>query len=217
MRSWIPRLIVAAAYVIPTSVIAHPGSGIVVDRLGQVYFVDMVSGVWKFDAHGSLTHMSGPAFHWMTVDAGDRFAAVLLPSGAAGDIARIGARPTLILASDVPIAMGQDGNLYYPSHGAGTPLQILRFSATGRTSTLATLPDTTARDLNGLAAGPDGSLFYTEDAAIRRISRAGSVSTVLAKATCASLTGNGSNGPLLRGLVVDSGGRSMLQQLGAAP
>lgn len=208
---WIPRLIVAIACLAPLAVLAHPGSGVVVDRLGQVYFVDMVSGVWKLDVRGSLTHMPGPAFHWMTVDAGDRFAAVRLPSGPGGDIARIGANPTLLLASDVPIAMGQDGNLYYPSSGPGTPLQILKFSPSGQTSILASLPAANPteppRHLNGLAAGPAGSLFCTEDAAIHRISSAGSVTTVLASASCTSLTGRGTTtSPLLRGLVVDSGG-----------
>ena len=29
---------------VPSIVAAHPGTGIVIDRLGTVYFVDMVSG-----------------------------------------------------------------------------------------------------------------------------------------------------------------------------
>jgi hypothetical protein len=210
-RRWIPRLIVALACLGPIAVLAHPGSGVVVDRLGQVYFVDMVSGVWKLDVRGSLTHMPGPAFHWMTADAGDRFAAVRLPSGSGGEIARLGANPTLLLASDVPIAMGQDGNLYYPSSGSVTPLQILKLSPSGQTSILASLPaanpTASPRHLNGLAAGPAGSLFCTEDAAIHRVSSAGSITNVLTGASCASLTGKENpTGPLLRGLAVDSGG-----------
>src|SRR6266566_4918983 len=99
---WIRILIVATACLLPALAAAHPGTGIVVDRLGQIYFVDMVSGVWKIEAHGALTHIPGPAFHWMTLDAADRFSAVRLPSGASGDIARIGVHPTLLLASDFP-------------------------------------------------------------------------------------------------------------------
>ena len=73
---WIQVLVVLTlACLLPAPVAAHPGSGIVVDRFGQIYFVDMVSGVWKIDAHGALTHIRGPAFHWMTLDATDRFAA----------------------------------------------------------------------------------------------------------------------------------------------
>jgi sugar lactone lactonase YvrE len=155
----------------------------------------------------------------MTADADNRFAAVRLPSGAGGDIVRIGANPTLLLGSDVPIALGQDGNLYFPSHGAGTPLQILKFLPTGQTSILASVPAATARgplrDLNGLAAGPDGSLFYTEDDAIRRISREGRVSTVLAMANCASVPGKGATrGPMLRGLAVDAVGTTYVAATG---
>jgi hypothetical protein len=202
------------ACLLPTPAAAHPGSGIVVDRLGQIYFVDMVSGVWKLDARGALTHIAGPAFHWVTLDAGDRFGAAPLPSGSDWEIARIGANPTLLLASDFPVAMGRDGNLYYPSHGGGTPLRILRLLPSGQTSILASLPAPTVRgplrDLNGLAAGPDGSLYYTENDAIRRISKEGRVSTVvenIALADCTSIPGKGAKErPLLRGLDVDAGG-----------
>jgi hypothetical protein len=201
--------VLALAFLRPVPAEAHPGSGIVVDRSGQVYFVDMVSGIWKIDAHGTLTRMRGPAFHWMTLDAGDRFAAVQLPSGSEGDIARIGTDPTLLLGSDYPLAVGRDGNLYFPSHRAGGPLQVWRLLPTGQRSILATLPATGARELNGLAAGPDGSLYYTENDAIRRISRAGQVSTVVEHievAGCTSSSRGKRRDPLLRGLDVDAGG-----------
>jgi DNA-binding beta-propeller fold protein YncE len=211
---WIRVLVLAGTCLLPTAAAAHPGSGIVVDSLGQIYFVDMVSGVWKLDAQGALTHMPGPAFHWMTLDAGGRFGAVQLPSGSGWEISRIGVNPTLLLASDFPIAMGRDGNLFYPSHGGESPLQILKSLPSGRTSILASLPATTAgrplRDVNGLAAGSDGSLYYTENDAIRRISREGRVSTVvenIALPGCRSIPGRGAKDhPLLRGLDVDAGG-----------
>jgi len=206
--------VLALACLRPAPAAAHPGSGIVVDRFGQIYFVDMVSGIWKIDAHGALTHIRGPAFHWMTLDASDRFGVVQLPSGPGGDIARIGTSPTLLLGSDFPLAIGRDGNLYFPSHRAGAPLQIWRLLPTGQTSILASLPATSAREsvrqLNGLAAGPDGSLYYTEHDAIRRISKAGQVSTVVEHvevAGCTSLLRSGTKrDPLLRGLDVDVGG-----------
>jgi len=199
-------LIIIAACLFPSLASAHPGSGIVADRLGQIYFVDMVSGVWKLDARGALTHIPGPAFHWMTLDAAGRFAGVRLPSGSSGDVERIGVNPTLLLASDYPIAMGHDGNLYYPTHSSGTPLQILKMLPTGQTSIVATL-NGPLRYLNGLAAGPDGSLYYTEDNAIRRISKEGRVSTVaenVAVTGCASFPGV--DRPFLQGLAVDAGG-----------
>ena len=42
-----------------TNSLAHPGSGIVVDRQGQVYFVDTGQGVWKLDTQGRLTPTRG--------------------------------------------------------------------------------------------------------------------------------------------------------------
>jgi hypothetical protein len=199
---------------LPLTVTAHPGSGIAVDRFGQVYFVDMVSGIWKVDLHGALTHVPGPGFHWMALDVGARFSGTRLPSGSGGEVARIGANPSVILASSYPVAFGKDGNLYFPSHGVGVPVQLMRMLPSGQTSVVADLPLTTAgtpiRDLNGLAAGPDSSLYYTEKNAIRRVGRDGRVSTVaerIALTTCGSVPGMGpADNPLLRGLDVDAGG-----------
>lgn len=187
---------------------AHPGSGIVVDRRGQIFFLDTGAGLWKIDAQGALTSVPGPRFHWMTMDSDGRFAKGPLPSGPGWEIARAGADPTLLLASDFPIAMGRDGNLYYPTTEQENALRILRLTPAGRTSVLATLPAAAAGGhVNGLAAGPDGSLYYTENNAIRKISAQGRVSTVLADiavAGCASIPG--SDRPYLRGLDVDARG-----------
>jgi sugar lactone lactonase YvrE len=60
-----------------------------------------------------------------------------------------------------------------------------------------------------MAAAPDGSLYYTENDAIRRISARGEVSTVaehIVLSPCASVPGSDANDPLLRGLTVDASG-----------
>jgi len=198
----IMSLVVASLLPAPAS--AHPGSGIVVDRLGQVYFVDMVSGIWKLNAKGGLTHLPGQAFHWMALDAEGRLAGVRLPSGTGGDFTRIGGNPTLLLASDFPIAIAPDGNLYFPSKG-GTAIQLKRFTPGGQTSILATLPATATGVswINGLAAAADGSFYYTEDGAIRRVSREGAVSTVVGRVPTSNCrTANA----MLQGLQVDAAG-----------
>jgi len=105
--------------VFSVSIMAHPGSGIVVGRLGEVYFLDTGSGVWKIDLRGKLTHLPGPRFHWLTIDSDDCFSTAHLPNGAGGDITRVGTSPTLLVASDYPVAIGANGNLYYPSYAAG--------------------------------------------------------------------------------------------------
>lgn len=202
------------SFLLTTAAFAHPGSGIVVDRQGQIYFVDTGSGVWKIDSHGTLTRHLGSAFHWMAMDADDRFANKRLPSGSDWEIKLAGTNPTLLLASDFPITMGRDGNLYYPSPSPSGGLQVVRLTPSGQTSVLATLPATTAsgplRWLNGIAAGPDGSVYYTENKAIGRISASGQLSTVVGNITvanCAQIPGTGANErPFLRGLDVDSRG-----------
>src|SRR4029079_8709340 len=112
---------------------------------------------------------------------------------------------TLLLGSDVPLVLGADGNLYYPTHGSGTPLQIIRLQPNGQTSVLANIPaprnGQPLRDLNGLAAGPDGSLYYTENRAIRRIHMKGVVTTIVDNISCSGRT---ESDPLLRGLDVSA-------------
>ena len=192
------------------SIMAHPGSGIVVDRRGEVYFLDTGSGVWKIDLQGKLTQLPGPRFHWLTLDADDCFSTAHLPAGAAGDITRVGTSPTLLVASDYPVAIGANGLLYYPSYTSGSGLQLMELTPANQTRMLINLSAAGTRDLrwlNGLAAGSDGSLYYTEDDAIRRISARGEVSTVVAKPkipTCVSIAG--SPRPMLRGLAADSNG-----------
>ena len=206
-------LSLAALCLLSSPTMAHPGSGIAVDRLGQVYFLDTGSGLWKIDAHGKLARISETRFHWLALDANNRFANTPLPSGSNGDITKAAANPTLLLSSDYPIAIAQDGNLYYPSRGPKGGLRIMRMIPSGETSVLATLPATARGPLphiNGIAAGPAGSLYYTENNAIRRISAQGRVSLL---ATIPALTGSPSIPgvsadvrPYLRGLAVDARG-----------
>src|SRR5215510_6362716 len=184
MRSMMQRLrincrgivLILVVACISTSVTAHPGSGIAVDRLGQIYFLDTGSGLWKIDKEGTVTHLSKTLFHWLALDENNVFATGRLPSSAGTgldwEILKVSANPTLLIASDWPIALGQDGSLYYPSGRAGN-LRIMRSLPSGMTSVLATLPETTSGQplphLNGLAPGPSDSLYYTENNAIRRI------------------------------------------------
>ena len=210
---WVFAVLLAA--LVPASALAHPGSGIVVDRLGQVYFVDTGSGLWKIDTNGTLVRISAPRFHWLTLDADDRFANTRLPSGSAGEITRVGSTPTLLLASDYPLAIGRDGNLYYPSRSAGAAtLDVLRVSPSGRSSVLASVP---LPFLNGIAAAPDGSLYYTENRAIRRIDAQGRASTLtehVALEVCPRIPGMEAHDPQLRGLAVDSSGTAYVAASG---
>ena len=76
-RRTLPLIFVVC--LLSTHIVAHPGSGIAVDRNGQVYFLDTGSGLWKIDPQGRLTHLSELKNHWLTLDANDGFAGGRLP------------------------------------------------------------------------------------------------------------------------------------------
>lgn len=195
---------------------SHPGSGIVVDGQGNVYFVDTGSGIWKIDRKGKLTRIPGPAYHWMAIDIDGRLATVSLPYFSSGDatVTRVGDNPTLLLASDFPISVGREGNLYYPWRPADKPLQVLRLAPSGTTTVLKTLPENKEgeplRWLNGLAAAPDGSVYFTENKAVKRITSDGKLTTLVDNVTVSggdSVPGiEAGLAPYLRGLDVDAQG-----------
>jgi DNA-binding beta-propeller fold protein YncE len=200
---------------------AHPGSGIAVDRLGQVYFLDTGSGLWKIDRGGKLTKLWGLLPHWLAIDANNRFANTALPTGAFGEISRVGDNPMLLLSTDWPIAIGQDRNLYYPSGRPGD-LRIMRMTPSGASSVFATLPATVKGEplpyISAIIAGRNGSLYYTEDTAIRRISARGRISTVAtvqAPVNPPSIPATNPH-PYLRGLAVDTQGVMYVADTGDA-
>lgn len=63
-------LAIATVGLLPGMARAHPGSGIVVDEQGQVYFQDTVARtIWKIDAQGRLTkYHETLGGHWMALD-----------------------------------------------------------------------------------------------------------------------------------------------------
>jgi sugar lactone lactonase YvrE len=197
--------------------LAHPGSGIVVDRQGNVYFVDTGSGVWKIDRDGKLEKLSAPAYHWMTIDVDSRLASVTLPHFSHGDatMTRDPGDPRIIVSSDFPVAIAPDGSLYYPWAGSGEQVQIFRLSPSGKTTVVKILPAARSRSgemrwRNGITVSADGSIYYSEDRAIRRITPQGEVTTVISNLSlpgCGSIVGvEPELGAYCRGLAVDTTG-----------
>lgn len=184
---------------------AHPGSGIVVDRRGYIYFVDTGGGVWMVEPGGKLTRRDSARFHWLAIDESKQPFGARLPTIPGGEVRAVGRKPTLLVSSDVPLVIGRDGALYFPEFGPDRNLHIVRFTRSGVKRIFATLPakDGTLRWLNGLAAGADGSLYYTEDKAVRKVDERGVVSTVAADVTvpnCTRIPGTAET--YLRGLAV---------------
>ena len=106
----------------------------------------------------------------MALDESGRLSGARLPAIPSAEIAIL-VKPTLLISSDFPVAVGTDGSLYYPEFGADERLRIIRYTPAGARSERAILPTRGLRWLNGLAAGLDGSLYYTEDKAVGKIAR----------------------------------------------
>src|SRR5919109_1404088 len=183
MKSYIVTLTLAALPGFASPSLAHPGSGIVVDSKGNVYFTHTGRGGGRIDPEGKLTyiHESGGG-HWMCLDAEGRFARsqpkhferITLPNSQA----------TLIWADGgSPIAVLRDGNLYYVSNDEKMEpggLQVTRQSPRGEISVFP--PDgkkiTEKLGVTGLAPGPDGTLYIAQPNAVLKLKTDGSFSTL---------------------------------------
>jgi len=162
---------------------AHPGSGIVVDAQGNVYFLHFERGVGKIDPHGKLSYLGNTrGGHWMCLDPDGSFSRTqpkhferITPDGV---------EPALIYADGgSPIAVLRDGLLYYVSNNERmTPggLQVTRQSPSGKLSIFP--PDgrsTTEKvGITGLAPGPDGSLYIAQPNAVLKLKMDGTFVTL---------------------------------------
>lgn len=61
-------LLLVAALFFSCFATAHPGSGIVIDKQGNLYFTDTGFGIWKVSTDGRLTKFHDNAFHWLAID-----------------------------------------------------------------------------------------------------------------------------------------------------
>lgn len=184
----------------------HPGSAIVIDAKGQVYFVDTGHGVWMVNAAGKLVDLGGPAFHWMTLDSDSRFTRLRVQGGSFEFVTKPIAGGTLILSSDFPIALGND-LVYFAPDAKTPPLRALRLTQDGRSEPAAVI-ETRVHSVNGLAHGQDG-FYFTEDAAVKKLMPNGSVSVIADKvmpAGCSADRVPETSVPHLRGLVVGGDG-----------
>jgi hypothetical protein len=158
----IPIAICAALALWAGRVAAHPGSGIAVDDQGNVSFTDTGRGVWRIAKDGKATLISDIAMHWMALDEEGAFADAPAEFGEwFGRITPRGQKPTLLWCSDFPFTVGKDGNVYYAKmHG----LTIMRRTPAGEEVAITEpedfgFDDEHAVGVNGLACGPDGTLY----------------------------------------------------------
>jgi hypothetical protein len=200
---------------------AHPGTGIAVSRDGVVYFVDTGAGIFAIQPGGQVRRLDGPAFHFFAFDPDSRFRNTNWPYIPGAEFPSAG---PVVMSSDFPVTIGADGKFYYPDGTQGGRVRIVAIDPSGQTSVRATLPPVRRGGqevtwIDGLAAGADGSLFYTEDRAIRKIDRQGRVSTVVANVVvkdCASVPGTQADLPYLRGLAAAADGSIYVAAAGCA-
>jgi hypothetical protein len=200
---------------------AHPGSGIVVDTQGHVHFAHTAVGVFMLNPEGRLIRREGPGFHFMAIDREGRFLQRRWPRFPDGEIQVAGRNPTLLLSSSFPLTIGPDGALYYPEAANDGHVHVRRLPPSGEPTTFAILPIATeigpdgkparARWIHGLAVAPNGTLYYSEQRAVRRIDRNGRVSLVAGNITvpgCVRPPAASEErlGPVLRGLDVAADG-----------
>lgn len=169
----------AALALTAAAALAHPGSGIALDREGNVFFIDTGHGVWRLNPKGQLSDWGRPAFHWMALDLDDRFGATRLPYSAEAEMRATGKAPRVLVSSDYPILIAADGALYYPEPDAAHRLSLVRLEPGGARSVRARLPGATPngdlRWINGIASGAGGSLLFTDDKSVYRVSPTGAL------------------------------------------
>lgn len=202
-----------------TIVTAHPGSGIVVDKDGQVYFTDTGKGVWKIDKQGKLTYVPASRFHWMAIDELGKFSESQKDFG--GYFERVttkSAKPALIMCSDFPLTVNLDGNIYFADTRKSSA-KIIRRTLSGKETVFAS--DKTFELISGICAGPDGSLYITEGnetgaTKIRKITMDGKVATLATYVGKESKDLPSETTPsYCRGLAVDSTGNVFVAATGS--
>lgn len=163
-----------------TTASAHPGSGIVVDKHGQIFFADTGQGVWKIDTYGKLTYVPASSFHWMALDEVGNFAGSQKNFGEWFErVTPQDSKPVVITCSDFPLTANRDGNMYYADTRPSSP-RIVRRTPDGSESVL--VRGEMFQGISGIAAGPDCSLYVTDASradvnTIRKITMEGVIST----------------------------------------
>src|SRR3984893_15410104 len=201
--------------------LAHPGSGIVADKYGNVYFIYSGVGVVKISVDGKLTYIhKATDGHWMCLDEQGIFSQTqpkyferITPKGM---------KPAIIYAGGgSPIVVNRDGNFYYCGGQKGDMhpgAKTLVRETPGKQQTLfAPTVENTLNELNdgitGLAAGSDSSLYTACWNSLLKVTMNGKVTILVHPVVVNECDEDPADHreanrgiPLLRGIDVDSSG-----------
>jgi hypothetical protein len=195
-------LLSGAVLLAAAAAFAHPGTGIVVDRQGRVYFTDLKS-VWRRDPDGNVAAVvTGKHSHALRLDERDRLEGEHLAYDSQAmkwwssswrleedGTVRDTAPPTEGFPFLFTPAVAADGTRYYArvDNNRRDISEIHRVRPGGEPEPFAGGPygyaDGTGRSahfgpIGALAVGPDGGLYVTDEAAIRLVSPSGEVRTI---------------------------------------
>jgi sugar lactone lactonase YvrE len=199
---------------------AHEGWGVVVHPDGTIYFADIPTNtIWRVKPDGRL-EVAIPDRHshaLVRTDDGSiygtheytpqrpGFVWRLAPHG---EVTTIATTSRAFEASLHPFLIGADGTLYSTNAYAGPqgPHRLLCRSPSGEVSVV--IPQ--ARGIDGLAFGPDQSIYFTDTVALRLVQTDGKVVTIADSLTEPSW------GEDLMGLEVDAAGNAYVSDYSGA-
>ena len=199
----------------------HPGTGIVVDKNGNVYFIYSGVGVGKISPDGKLSWIQHEKDgHWLCLDEQGFFSQAkpkyfdrITPNGV---------KPTILFAGGgSPILVNRDGYFYYcgGEHGDLNPggKSLVKESVSQQQTLFPPALEDSLDKLNdgitGLATAPDGSIYLACWNSLLKVAMDGKITILLHPVPVKDCDEDPADHreanrgiPLLRGIDVDSSG-----------
>ena len=192
-------------WLLAANAVAHPATGIVVDRAGNVYFSDLET-IWKLSTDGKLAvfreGQRGRHIHELAIDDQDNIygADVSYNPNTKGWPSNVwkmtpNGKSTYLLETTenpprgISIWRDRDGNMFWVDQNNHTKTQTLLLKRTpaGVVSTLAGSSYGHAdgkgnsakfSSVGGMAIGVDGSIYLSDGAFVRKVAMDGTVTTI---------------------------------------